>query len=57
MQNFARRARVAIDALSFSTIVLSGTPASAPEAGCVITDLFLEGASWDKYAIVIESML
>ena len=46
LQNYARRNRVAVDQLSFSTIV---NPAhfGQTEGGYRVTGLFLDGASWD----------
>ncbi|XP_028841933.1 dynein heavy chain 1, axonemal isoform X2 [Denticeps clupeoides] len=50
LQNFARRAAVSIDTISFDFKVMKESAAELkkrPEAGCLIRGLFLEGARWD----------
>lgn len=47
-QNYSRRHRVAIDALSFSTLVAVGGEEVAD--GVIIHGLFLEGAAFDRCA-------
>ncbi|CDJ34396.1 uncharacterized protein EMH_0001030 [Eimeria mitis] len=51
LQNYARKYRVAVDRLSFAYTVLKVTDGSsvgeAPEDGCFVHGIFLEGCRWD----------
>ena len=52
LQNYARKYRVAVDRLSFAFTVLKtvdGTAVErAPDDGCFIHGIFLEGCRWDS---------
>jgi len=53
LQNFARKHKFPIDAISFDFKVLKGGPEQnkdKPSDGCYIYGLFLEGARWDASA-------
>ena len=50
LQNYARKAVISIDTISFDFVVRRETAAelaTRPENGCYIRGLFLEGASWN----------
>lgn len=51
LQNYARKYRVAVDKLSFAFSMLKATDASsvekAPDDGCLVEGIFLEGCRWD----------
>ena len=50
LQNYARKYVVSIDTVNFDFNILKGAPediTEAPEDGCYIHGLFLEGAAWD----------
>ena len=52
MQNYSRKMKIAIDTLTFDFNVLSKEEnydlSKAPNDGCYITGLFLEGSRWDS---------
>ena len=53
LQNYARKHKVAIDTVSFAFHVMAQEPnsvAEAPEDGCYVFGMFLEGAVWDPDA-------
>ena len=48
LQNYARQYRIEIDALKWDeTVMASNRYEEAPESGCYITGLYLEGAAWN----------
>ncbi|XP_023247279.1 dynein heavy chain 1, axonemal-like [Copidosoma floridanum] len=47
LQNYARKYGLAIDTIDFAFQVLPAKPDRAPENGCVVYGLFLEGCRWD----------
>jgi len=50
MQNYARRAVIAVDTISWSFTIVEKAPdaiSEAPSDGCYVYGLFLEGARWD----------
>jgi dynein heavy chain len=53
LQNYARKNSIAIDQLGFDFSVLKAgfDPKSAPEDGCYIRGLYLEGARWNGEAL------
>ena len=58
-QNYARKHKYPIDKVSFQYKVLKyedaeDAGAEAPESGCYITGLFLEGAAWNDAASVLR---
>eukprot|EP00455_Lapot_gusevi_P006042 TRINITY_DN12582_c0_g2_i1.p1 TRINITY_DN12582_c0_g2~~TRINITY_DN12582_c0_g2_i1.p1 ORF type:complete len:199 (-),score=11.51 TRINITY_DN12582_c0_g2_i1:190-786(-) len=50
LQNYCRRMRVPIDALTWRVTVLpqNTLPAVGPETGCYLSGMFLEGCRWDS---------
>ncbi|KAG8347796.1 putative Dynein heavy chain N terminal region 2 domain1 [Trypanosoma vivax] len=48
MQNYARKWKIAIDKLTWQFAVVEEAVKTAPEDGCFIYGLFLEGAGWDS---------
>ena len=59
LQNFARKHHFPIDTVSFSFVVRDDVPPTtqqAPDDGCFITGLFMEGARWhDSLHVIAES--
>ena len=56
LQNYARKHKVAIDTVSFAFHVMAQEPnsvAEAPEDGCYVFGMFLEGAVWDPDACLL----
>eukprot|EP00818_Percolomonas_sp_WS_P004750 CAMPEP_0117444502 /NCGR_PEP_ID=MMETSP0759-20121206/5277_1 /TAXON_ID=63605 /ORGANISM="Percolomonas cosmopolitus, Strain WS" /LENGTH=4349 /DNA_ID=CAMNT_0005236577 /DNA_START=155 /DNA_END=13203 /DNA_ORIENTATION=- len=47
-QNYARKHIIEIDRIEWDFEILSETPKEAPDDGCYISGVFLEGARWDK---------
>jgi len=50
LQNFARKNKVAIDRVGFQFAVITTPTKGAPEQGCYIRGLFVDGARWDPAA-------
>jgi dynein heavy chain len=48
LQNYARRARIAIDKIGFQFRVLKGERHDPPAEGAHVRGMFLDGARWDS---------
>eukprot|EP01028_Stygiella_incarcerata_P004265 TRINITY_DN1920_c0_g2_i1.p1 TRINITY_DN1920_c0_g2~~TRINITY_DN1920_c0_g2_i1.p1 ORF type:complete len:4143 (+),score=1128.32 TRINITY_DN1920_c0_g2_i1:148-12576(+) len=57
LQNYARKYVVPIDIVAFDFEIMHERPADAPDDGCFVEGLFLEGARWNAKIDVLDESL